>query len=66
MDKMIEDPAGQQLLLSRMPPHLRKPEILKAMMGNPEVREKLKAWGKSTVSQQNTRDGAREAILQQA
>jgi hypothetical protein len=58
MDLMMQDPASQQLLLSRLPPHMRKPEILRAMMGNPEVRERISSLAKSTVSQQLTTDEA--------
>ncbi|KAI8474006.1 MAG: hypothetical protein J3K34DRAFT_156372 [Monoraphidium minutum] len=41
MEAMLGDPSTQQLLLSRMPPHMRRPEVIKAMMANPEVRQRM-------------------------
>eukprot|EP00878_Enallax_costatus_P024991 GHUV01026707.1.p1 GENE.GHUV01026707.1~~GHUV01026707.1.p1 ORF type:complete len:385 (+),score=94.03 GHUV01026707.1:234-1388(+) len=43
MDVMMSNPAMQQMMLSRMPPHMRRPEVLKAMMANPEVRQRIAA-----------------------
>jgi hypothetical protein len=34
---MLQNPTVMQMMMSRMPPHMRKPEVLKAMMSNPEV-----------------------------
>jgi hypothetical protein len=50
MDTMMSDPSTQQLLLSRMPPHMRRPEVLRAMMANPEVRQRISALAQQTVS----------------
>ncbi|WIA10443.1 hypothetical protein OEZ85_010635 [Tetradesmus obliquus] len=43
MEVMMQDPAMQQLLLSRLPPHMQRPEVLRAMMANQEVRARI-AW----------------------
>lgn len=43
MEALMKDPSTQQLLLSRMPPHMRRPEVVKAMMANPEVRQRIAA-----------------------
>ncbi|GBF87845.1 hypothetical protein Rsub_00557 [Raphidocelis subcapitata] len=48
METLMADPAAQQLLLARMPPHMRRPEVLKAMMANPEVRQRIAALAQQT------------------
>lgn len=45
----MRDPGTQQLLLAKLPPHLRKPEVLRAMMANPEVKQRINALAQSTV-----------------
>ena len=50
LELMMQNPATQQLLMSRLPPHMRKPEVLRAMMANPEVRERISSLAKSSVS----------------
>jgi hypothetical protein len=49
VELMMRDPGTQQLLLSKLPPHLRKPEVLRAMMANPEVKQRINALAQSTV-----------------
>jgi hypothetical protein len=49
VELMMKDPGTQQLLLSKLPPHMRKPEVLRAMMANPEVKQRISALAKSTV-----------------
>ena len=49
MEAMMNDPSTQQLLLSRMPPHMRRPEVIKAMMANPELKQRIAALAQQTV-----------------
>lgn len=49
IDALMRDPSTQQLLLSRMPPHMQRPEVLRAMMANPEVRGRIAALAQQTV-----------------
>jgi hypothetical protein len=49
MERMMSDPSTQQLMLSRLPPHMRRPEVLKAMMANPEVRQRIAGLAQQTV-----------------
>lgn len=47
----MQDPAMQQLLLSRLPPHMQRPEVLRAMMANQEVRARI-----ASIAQQSGLD----------
>jgi hypothetical protein len=49
MEVMMQNPAMQQLLLSRLPPHMQKPEVLRAMMANQEVRARIAAIAQQSV-----------------
>ncbi|KAF8069370.1 TIC40 [Scenedesmus sp. PABB004] len=48
VEVMLSNPAMQQMMLARMPPHMRKPEVLRAMMANPEVRQRIAALAKQS------------------
>jgi hypothetical protein len=50
MEVMMQNPAMQQLLLARLPPHMQRPEVLRAMMANPEVRARIAAIAQQSVS----------------
>ena len=50
MEVMMQNPAMQQLLLSRLPPHMQRPEALRAMMANQEVRARIAAIAQQSVS----------------
>jgi hypothetical protein len=72
MEVMMENPTVMQMMMARMPPHMRNPEVLKALMSNPDVRSRMTALAQekvggavSTLSQCHTgksglaaRDGA--------
>jgi len=45
----MQNPTVMQMMMSRMPPHMRKPEVLKAMMANPEVRARMSALAQEKV-----------------
>lgn len=49
METMMENPTVMQMMMSKMPPHMRKPEVLKAMMANPEVRARMSALAQEKV-----------------
>lgn len=49
MEVMMSNPAMQEMMLSRMPPHMRRPEVLKAMMANPEVRQRIATLAQQSV-----------------
>jgi hypothetical protein len=50
MEVMMQNPAMQQLLLSRLPPHMQRPEVLRAMMANQEVRARIASIAQQSVS----------------
>jgi hypothetical protein len=50
MEVMMQNSAMQQLLLSRLPPHMQRPEVLRAMMANQEVRARIAAIAQQSVS----------------
>lgn len=43
LEMMMSNPTVMQMMMSRMPLHMRQPEVLKAMMANPEVRARMSA-----------------------
>lgn len=45
----MANPTVMQMMMSRMPPHMQKPEVLKAMMANPEVRARMSALAQEKV-----------------
>uniref|UniRef100_A0A383WNN6 STI1 domain-containing protein n=1 Tax=Tetradesmus obliquus TaxID=3088 RepID=A0A383WNN6_TETOB len=53
MEVMMQDPAMQQLLLSRLPPHMQRPEVLRAMMANQEVRARIASIAQQSVSERH-------------
>eukprot|EP00775_Hariotina_reticulata_P005093 gene5093-5334_t len=48
MEIMMQNPTVQQVLLSRMPPHMQRPEVLRAMMANPEVKQRIAQMAQQT------------------
>jgi hypothetical protein len=49
MGVMMQNPAMMEMMLARMPPHMRKPEVLRAMLASPEVRTRIAALANQTV-----------------
>lgn len=45
---MMSNPTAMEMMMSRMPPHMRKPEVLKAMFANPDVRARMSALAQET------------------
>ena len=45
----MENPTVMQMMMARMPPHMRKPEVMKALMANPDVRARLSAVAQEKV-----------------
>jgi hypothetical protein len=41
MEVMLSTPGMQDMLLAKLPPHMRRPEVLRAMLANPEVRTRM-------------------------
>lgn len=54
MEIMMQNPTVQKVLLSRMPPHMQRPEVLRAMMASPEVRQRIAHMAQQTVSSSTT------------
>eukprot|EP00879_Flechtneria_rotunda_P023158 GHRR01024484.1.p1 GENE.GHRR01024484.1~~GHRR01024484.1.p1 ORF type:complete len:175 (+),score=83.12 GHRR01024484.1:861-1385(+) len=50
LDMMMANPTMQQIVLAKLPPPMRKPEVLRAMMASPEVRQRVAAIAEQTVS----------------
>lgn len=49
LEVMMSNPTAMQMMMSRMPPHMRKPEVLKAMLSNPDVRARMSALAQEKV-----------------
>lgn len=49
MEVMMENPTVMQMMTARMPPHMRNPEVLKALMSNPDVRSRMTALAQEKV-----------------
>jgi hypothetical protein len=45
----MSNPTAMEMMMSRMPPHMRKPEVLKAMFANPDVRARMSALAQEKV-----------------
>eukprot|EP00877_Chromochloris_zofingiensis_P012303 jgi/Chrzof1/7326/Cz02g19150.t1_TIC40A[v5.2] len=41
LDQLVNDPNMQQVLMSRMPPGMRKPEVMRAMLQDPATRKNI-------------------------
>jgi hypothetical protein len=41
LDVMMKDESARDALLSRLPERMRRPEVVRAMLSNPEVRQRL-------------------------
>jgi hypothetical protein len=49
LEMMMSNPTVMEMMMSRMPLHMRQPEVLKAMMANPEVRARMSALAQEKV-----------------
>jgi hypothetical protein len=46
---MMQNPAIRDMMLARLPPHMQRPEVLRAMLANPDVRMRVAALARDQV-----------------